>query len=457
MLLNVGEAKDMTEFIFSKYSVWNQLKKTVPWLLRYKHLLRLKIQRGKEALKSVKKGRITVEEMRQAEHTIVFCVQREQYGRDIKKLNSLRKLDPVYKGDLLCVGGRLKHLPTRFDDLKHPAILPKRHHIVDLIIKHYHLQSGHFGVEYVLSQIREKYWIVKARVPVRRVINSCFDCKRRLQQPAQQKMADLPPDRITSDQPPFTNVGVDCFGPFMVKRGRGLIKRYGVLFTCLAVRAIHIEVVQNLEADSFINALRRFIARRGKPDEMRSDNGTNFKGGNRELIESMREWNQSSKVHTFLLQHEMKWFFNPPAASHMGGVWERAIRSVRKVLNALLKEQALDDEGLQTLLCEVESIINGRPLTKVSDDPRDYHALTPNHLLLLRPNQCLPPGLFNKGDQYSRRRWKQVQYLADIFWKRWTKEYIPALQARPKWHNVKRNFEIGDIVLVVDQAMPRGC
>ena len=94
----------------------------------------------------------------------------------------------------------------------------------------------------------------------------------------------------------------------MVKRGRGLIKRYGVLFTCLAVRAIHIEVVQNLEADSFINALRRFIARRGKPVEMRSDNGTNFKGGNRELIESMREWNQSSKVHTFLLQHEMKWF-----------------------------------------------------------------------------------------------------------------------------------------------------
>ena len=176
--MNVGEAKGITEFIFSKYSVWNQLKKTVAWLLRYKHWLHLKVQRDEEALKSVKKGRMTVEEMRQAEHTIVLCVQREQYGKDIKKLNSLRKLDPVYKGDLLCVGGRLKHLPTRFDDLKYPAILPKRHHVVDLIIKHYHLQSGHFGVEYVLSQIREKYWIVKARVPVRRVINSCLDCKR---------------------------------------------------------------------------------------------------------------------------------------------------------------------------------------------------------------------------------------------------------------------------------------
>ncbi len=455
--VNVGEAKGLSEVIFSKYFVWNELKRSVAWLLRYKHWLLSKMKGNEAASKSVRQGRITAEEIRQAEHVIISNVQREQYEQDISKLKHLRRLDPVYKEGLLCVGGRLKHMPDRFDDLKNPAILPKSHHVVNLIIRHYHLQSGHFGVEYVLSQIREKYWIIKARVAVRRVINSCFDCKQRLQQPAQQKMADLPPDRVIVDKPPFTNVGVDCFGPFVVKRGRTLIKRYGVPFTFLAVRAIHIEVAQNLEADSFINALRRFIARRGKPDEIRSNNGTNFTGSNRELNKAMCQWNQSNKVHSFLLQREMKWLFNPPAASHMGGVWERAIRSVRKVLNALLKEQTLDDEGLQTLLCEAESIINGRPLTKVSDDPRDYHALTPNHLLLLRPNQCLPPGLFNKNDQYSSRRWRQVQYLADIFWKRWTREYIPLLQTRQKWHDIKRNFKIGDVVLVVEQTMPRGC
>ena len=98
-------------------------------------------------------------------------MKREQYGKDIKKLNSLRRLDPIYKGDLLCVGGRLKHLPARFDDLKHPVIIPKIHHVVDLIIEHYHLQSGHFGVEYALLRIRVNYWIFKGRVPVRRVIN----------------------------------------------------------------------------------------------------------------------------------------------------------------------------------------------------------------------------------------------------------------------------------------------
>ena len=85
---------------------------------------------------------------------------------------------------------------------------------------------------------------------------------------------------------------------------------------------------------------------------------------------------------------------------------------------ALLKEQPLDDEGLLTLMCEVESIINGRPITKVSDDPKDLEALTPNHLLLLRAGPPLHPGAFTKEDNYSRRRWRQVQYLADVFWRR---------------------------------------
>ena len=118
----------------------------------------------------------------------------------------------------------------------------------------------------------------------------------------------------------------------------------------------------------------------------------------------------------------------------MGGVWERAIRSVKRVLNALLRSQTMDDEGLQTLMCEVEAILNGRPLTKVSDDPYDLNALIPNHLLLLRSTASFPPGIFSSANNYSRRRWKQVQYMTDIFWKRWTREYLPSLQVRQKWN-----------------------
>ena len=183
----------------------------------------------------------------------------------------------------------------------------------------------------------------------------------------------------------------------------------------MTVRAIHVEVIHSLDTDSFLNALRRFIARRGQPKQIRSDNGSNFVRGEKDLREAVREWNQQ-KIHAFLLAKNIKWIFNPPAGSHHGGVWERCIRTVRKVMKALLKEQPLDDEGLTTLMCEAEAIINGRPLTKVSDDPRDPEALTPNHLLLLRSGPTLAPGVFSKEDCYSRRRWRHTQYMADVFW-----------------------------------------
>ena len=155
--------------------------------------------------------------------------------------------------------------------------------------------------------------------------------------------------------------------------------------------------------------------------------------GEKELREAVAEWNQS-QIHNFLLQRSIKWTFNPPAGSHHGGAWERCIRTVRKVMKALTKEQVLDDEGLNTLMCEVEAIVNGRPITKLSDDPRDLEPLTPNHLMLLRAGPAAPPGTFTKYDNYSNRRWRQVQYLADVFWRRWVREYLPSLQERQKWH-----------------------
>jgi len=150
------------------------------------------------------------------------------------------------------------------------------------------------------------------------------------------------------------------------------------------------------------------------------------------MRQALKNWN-SSHVAGYLQQREIEWKYNPPGASHMGGVWERQIRTVRKVLSALLKEQVLDDESLNTVMCQAECIVNSRPLTAVSDDVSDLEALTPNHLLTLKHEPVLPPGIFVSQDSYSRRRWRQVQYMADIFWKRWTREYLPLLQRRSKW------------------------
>ena len=106
-------------------------------------------------------------------------------------------------------------------------------------------------------------------------------------------------------------------------------------------------------------------------------------------------------------------------------------------------------------MCEVEAILNSRPLTKVSDDPNDLQVLSPNHLILLRAVPECPPGISAKNDQFSQKRWRQVQYLSDVFWKQWIKEYLPLLQKRMKWSEFRRNVEAGDLVLVVDDSTPR--
>ena len=194
-----------------------------------------------------------------------------------------------------------------------------------------------------------------------------------------------------------------------------MVKRYGVIFTCLALRAVHIEVMSSLDTESFINALRRFVRRRGLPEEIRSDNGDNFVRCERELWEAINSWNQSN-IHDFLVQGNVKTTFNPPTGSHHGGVWERCIRNIHKVIRALIKEQVLDEESLSTLMCEVKAIANGRPITKLSDDPCDLKPLTPNYLLLLWAGPAVPPGIFSKQDCYNKRHWRQVQWLADMFW-----------------------------------------
>ncbi|XP_013859164.1 uncharacterized protein LOC106514442 [Austrofundulus limnaeus] len=265
----------------------------------------------------------------------------------------------------------------------------------------------------------------------------------------------MPLERVCPDFPPFTNVGVDYFGPIEVKRGRAMVKRYGVIFTCMASRAVHLEVAHSLTTDSCINAIRCFVCRRGPVSQIRSDNGTNFVGAERELREALAAIDHA-KIQQTLLANEIEWIFNTPAASHHGGVWERLIRMVRKVLFSVLHQQTLDDESLQTILCEVEAILNDRPITKVSDDVNDLEALTPNHILLLKGRPTLAPGIFQERDVYLRRRWRQVQYLSDLFWKRWTKEYLPLLQERQKWSKPRRNFTVDDIVVVVDHTAPRG-
>ena len=436
----VAQETDHTSYLLNYFSSWIKLKRAVVWYRRLQQYLQ-----GKKT----QFGPVRVGEMREAEVAIMRYTQKDL----LKENSQMKKLNPVMGEDgLIKVGGRLVNSHLN-DDVKHPVILPYKHHVSNLIIENSHHITGHAGVERVLAETRKRVWIMKGRKLVKRKVHQCIRCKRNYGKTETQKMANLPESRVTPYEPCFTRVGVDYFGPFIVKRGRSELKRYGCVFTCFATRAIHIEIAFTLDTDSFLNALDRFIARRGEPREIWSDNGTNFVGACKELKRAIQEWNQA-KISAHLLKREVDWHFNPPAASHMGGVWERQVRTIRKVLVSVISQQVLDDEGLITLLTIVEGIVNNRPLTKLSDDPRDASPLTPNQLLLLRPGPSLPPGMFVDRDRF-KRRWKRVQYLADVFWTRWISEYIPRLQERQKWLKPQRNLKAGDLVLVTQSSVPR--
>ncbi|XP_070566968.1 uncharacterized protein [Ptychodera flava] len=260
--------------------------------------------------------------------------------------------------------------------------------------------------------------------------------------------------QVTSGDPPFSSVYVDFFGPLFVKWRRGTTKRYGCIFTCLAIRAVHIEVTHSLSTDSFIQAVWRFVSRRGPPTTLYSDNRTNFRGAEAEIKHALGNWNQD-KIVDSLRRRSIQWYFNPPAASHAGGVWERMIRSVRKILRSLMGNQLVDDECLLTFLAEVEKIINDRPLVQQSDDPSDLQPITPNSLLLLRQNPCTSQSNISTTYNFNDRR-RQIQRIADSFWKRWIREYLPTLQQRQKWLKPRRNLTVGDLVIIVDDNIPRG-
>ena len=452
------------EYLIQRKSTWMGLLKSVAWLLRLKTILR---HRAGHMVNTPSAGQtLKLKEVRQAEATILKFIQIQEFPEEIsclstiqenetlriKTSSSLKKLSPVLVDGILRVGGRLERASLEYEE-KHPAILPKRGQVTDLIVRHFHEVEGHSGANHVLTRIRMKYWIVNGLAAVRRIIGKCIFCRKRAARLGQQIMAPLPENRLRYDEAPFSYTGVDYFGPVFVKSGRSLHKRYGCIFTCLSCRAVHIEIAHSLETDSFLCALMRFISRRGKPKEISSDNGTNFKGGDKELRDAIKQWN-SKRISDFMLQRNIEWNYNPPTASHMGGAWERLIRSIRHVLKAVLDEQRITDESLVTAIAEVEKILNDRPLTSVENQPDDLRPLTPNQVLLLRSNSSLPPGLFSKEDCYGKRRWRQAQYLANLFWRRWMREYLPSLQARQKWTSQRRNFAVNDLVLIGGDNVP---
>ena len=193
-------------------------------------------------------------------------------------------------------------------------------------------------------------------------------------------MGSLPECRLEPGMV-FRNTGVDFFGPMLVKERCNEIKVYGCLFPCMSTRACHLELVDDLSTNHFIMALKRFIARRGRPQSIHGDNGTNFVGANNELRKCIKLLDEE-KIQHFCAPKEIEWKFQPPTALHFGGAWERLVQCTKKMLKAILAHRTVSKEVLRTALVEAEGILNSRPIIHVSNDAGDIEALTPNHFLL---------------------------------------------------------------------------
>ena len=268
----------------------------------------------------------------------------------------------------------------------------------------------------------------------------------------------LPKIRLTPS-PPFQSVGLDMMGPFNVKfhGSRAIHKVWAIVFACMSTRSVHVELVHKSDADSLLQAISCFSARRPGTKHFVSDNGGNLTKADKVLKQELREYNKSTVQQ--LQKDGIKWDFIPVYAPHRGGCWERIIGMFKRHLKALAFVHPPHVKTLETILIQIEAILNRRPLCAVSPEANDYEALTPAHVLSpacvdRSSNIFVSPAAASTGD--LRSRFLRSQNMVNQFWRAWYRDYLTELHNRQKWRDTKEDLKTGELVLVVDHQMARG-
>ena len=445
----------------NRYSSWLKLKRIQAWVDRFiENCQKLKTDRMT--------GELSADELNQAEIKLIKETQSSYFPEEYESLkhekvlsssSKLLGLQPKLDSDgLMRSDSRLKHAKFLSYDVRYPVILPRKSWVTKLIVKEFHEKGRHAtGTNQTLSALSARYWIVSAREVIREFEKACAECRRRKAKACEQSMAPLPISRLKMSLRAFTRTAVDFGGPFITVQGRGKrrAKRYLCLFTCLATRAVHLEIAFGLDTDSFLNSFYRMASRRGLPEEVYSDNGTNFKGADNELKLLVSQIDED-KITESAANKGVKWHFNPPLAPHFGGVHEAMIKSAKRAISAILGNADINDEELMTAIIGAEGLINSRPLTYQSANPVDDVPLTPNHFLHGQIGGQFAPTSVDSTQFNLRKRWRRIQELVRHFWQRWLREWLPALAARKKWTQERQDVKVGDVVLVVSPDTSRG-
>lgn len=274
-------------------------------------------------------------------------------------------------------------------------------------------------------------------------------------------MGELPSYRL-EEAVPFTFTGVDYAGYFDIKssqrKNAPFVKGYVAVFVCLTTRAIHLEVVSDLSTTQFMKAFKRFIGRRGLPKQMFSDNATNFIGAAREIQESLDQAlsQVDGELGQMLNEHRITWSTIPARAPHFGG-WESSVKLMKHHLKRVLGTVRLCFEDFNTLIIEIEAIVNSRPLWAIPTQPDEFEALTPGHFLIGKALNTVPEPELAHIPLNRLSHYQYLQRLRSEFWRLWSKEYLHTLQSRKKWKTEQPNVRPGQIVLVSEDNEPLTC
>ena len=372
------------------------------------------------------------------------------------KEKKLVRLCPRYKNGIIVVSGRAERWMQATWNRQEFILLPHTHRLSQLIAEHEHAKGGHLGVASTVARIRSRFWIISVQKIVKSICNKCVKCRKKFKKLCGQSMKELPIERL-QPSPPFTNLGVDFFGPFMIrgevqKRTRG--KCFGVIFTCLVSRAIHVDISSDYSTDSFLQVLRRFASIRGWPRKVYSDNGTQLVAASKELKNIVKGLDEA-KLKRYGVTHGTDWNFTPEDAPWMNGATEALIKSVKKALNTIIGEQVMRFSELQTVMFEAAQIVNQRPIGRNPTNPDDGSYLCPNDLLLGRASPNVPQGPFQERTS-QQFRFDYIQKVVESFWKKWTRDFFPGMIITQKWHVDRRNVQVGDVVLIQDSNAVRG-
>ena len=408
---------------------------------------------------------------RQALNMLVRDVQKQNYIDEIDKLQKSQSISRksrilqlypfIDEERVLKVGGRLVAADCLNESAKFQSILPYKNHLSRLIVLDSHQRVLHSGVNATVVHTRQKFWIIRVKTLTRSIVGNCITCFRFNGRNLSQLLGDLPQERV-NPAPPFSNVGIDFAGPMPYRCDKTEAKCYLVVFVCFVTKAIHLDVTKALNTQECMKAIRRFISRRGCPARIFSDNGTNFIGSLNDLIKLkriLREKYGTDCLPQAVLDLGINWSTIPAKASHFGGLWEAGVKSMKLLLFKTIGTTAnLYLDEVYTMLCQVEAVLNSRPLTVVSDDAKDSYPLNPAMLLTGFHNHQLPlvvsPIPKTKDEEDPNKRFQYLQKLIAEFWKKWTTEYLSQLQTRSKNMAEKQNLTKGDLVYITDDNSP---